>query len=88
MYRQVDGVALGSPLGLVLANIFVGYCKSNVNEEKWPSFYARFVDTFSIFPDERRFVEFFTWPTPITALYGREGNEGNVTIYGCVSQAK
>ena len=25
MYRQVNGVAMGSPLGPALANIFVGY---------------------------------------------------------------
>ena len=27
MYRQVDGVAMGSPLGPVLANIFLGHCE-------------------------------------------------------------
>ena len=25
MYKQIDGVAMGSPLGSTLANIFVGY---------------------------------------------------------------
>ena len=28
MYRQGDGVAVESPLGLLLAHIFVGYCES------------------------------------------------------------
>ena len=25
IYKQIDGVAMGSPLGSILANIFVGY---------------------------------------------------------------
>ena len=45
MYRQVDGVAMGSPLGPSLANIFVGY------QEEWlfsnivfPRMYLLYVD--------------------------------------------
>ena len=53
-YIQVDGVAMGSPLGPILANIFLSY-----HEENWlnkcplelkPSFYRRYVgDIFVLF---------------------------------------
>ena len=46
-YHQIDGVAMGSPLAPVLANIFMGF-----HESKWlneynlnkPKFYLRYVD--------------------------------------------
>ena len=51
MYRQIDCVTMGSPLGLVLANIFVGYYKSLLFKRvKKPLMHYRYVnDTFAIF---------------------------------------
>ena len=54
MYKQLDGVAMGSPLSPALANIFVGFHESRLfdNTVK-PGVYFRFVDdTFAIFGSE------------------------------------
>ena len=62
MHRQIDGVAMGSPLGPSLANIFVGYYEAllfkRVNK---PLMYYRYVDdTFAVFNDEDECNEFFS----------------------------
>ena len=55
-YSQIDGVAMGSPLGPTLANLFLAY-----HEENWlndcpiqfkPTYYRRYVDDiFLMFPE-------------------------------------
>ena len=46
-YNQIDGVAMGSPLAPVLANIFMGFYESRWRNEynlNKPKFYLRYVD--------------------------------------------
>ena len=44
LYKQVDGAAMGSPLGPLLANTFLCAIKENTRENNLPSFYKRYVD--------------------------------------------
>ena len=54
MYKKIDGMAMGSPLSVALANIFVGYHESKLFEATTkPFFYHRYADdTFAIFGSE------------------------------------
>ena len=61
MYKQTDEVAIGSPLGPALANIFVGYEGKLFSQTQKPPTYFRYVDdTFAIFDHEAAADEFLT----------------------------
>ena len=62
MYKQTDEVAMGSPLGPALANIFVGYYEEKLfSQTQKPPTYFRYVDdTFAIFDHEAEVDEFLT----------------------------
>ena len=63
-YDQIDGVAMGSPLGPVLANIFMCHFAESwlTNNQFRPSIWFRYVhDTFSLFDSKdtaSRFLDF------------------------------
>ena len=54
MHRQIDVVAMGSPLGPALANIFVGYYESKLFQTtSKPEMYYRYMDdTFAVFSNK------------------------------------
>jgi len=53
-YEQTDGVAMGSPLGPLLANVFMCNTEESPDREgKMPSYYRRYVDdTRTIIPNK------------------------------------
>jgi hypothetical protein len=53
LYEQTDGVAMGSPLGPLMANVFMCSIEDRLQDQgKLPEFYKRYVDdTLSIMPD-------------------------------------
>ena len=53
LYKQVEGIAMGSPRGLLLANTFMCSIEEELEEKnELTSFYKWYVDdTFTIMPD-------------------------------------
>ena len=53
LYEQTDGVAMGSPIGPLMANAFMCSIEDRLQDQgKLPEFYKRYVDnTLSIMPD-------------------------------------
>ena len=63
-YDQVDGVAMGSPLAPILANLFLGFHEetwlNNFNHSTRLLLYRRYVDdTFCVFHNEQDAMSFF-----------------------------
>ena len=62
LYEQVDGVAMGSPLGPLMANTFMCGIEEQLEiQNKMPAFYKRYVDdTLSKMPDATAASEFLS----------------------------
>ena len=72
-YKQVDGVAIGSPLGPTLANLFLVYYESkwleNCPQQFKPQFYCRNVDDILVMFNKRDHVKKF-----LRYINSRHGN--------------
>ena len=64
LYKQVDGVAMGSPLGPSLANFFLGHLEEHkifTKEEISPKLYVRYVDDiYAVFHEGVSFNDFLS----------------------------
>ena len=61
VYRQIDGVAMGSSLGPTLANIFVGFCESNLfNKIDRPPCIIVMLTTLSAYLNVRKMQTYFS----------------------------
>ena len=62
-YSQIDGVAMSSPLGPTLANIFLCYHESNwlkdCPKDFKPVYYKRYVDDILVLFNKAEHVQFF-----------------------------
>jgi len=62
LYKQKDGVTMGSPLGPTLANFFLGHLekKLRTSDVELPRLYLRYIDDiFAVFPNDTDFQPFF-----------------------------
>ena len=58
LYKQIDGVAMGSPLGCTLANFFLGHLETVIFKQPsstHPKMYLPYVDNvFAVFDDDKK----------------------------------
>ena len=67
MYEQIDGVAMGSPLGPLIANSFMCSIEDRLQDQgRLPEFYKRYVDgTLSMMPNFETAESFLSVPNEI-----------------------
>ena len=62
LYKQIDRVAVGSPMGCTLANFFLGYLQTVIFKQlssTHPKMYLCYVDdVFAVFDDDKKFDSF------------------------------
>ena len=74
LYKQIDDVAMDSPLGPLMANIFMCSIEEKLAQEnKLPNFYKRYVDdTFALVPDLTAATDFLSVRTQRSNLQWKQ----------------
>ncbi|XP_066957074.1 uncharacterized protein [Macrobrachium rosenbergii] len=58
MYTQINGVAMGSPLGVLFANFYMGTVEQRVFEDiHQPRMYMRYIDDIFVSPNSQEEIE-------------------------------
>ena len=91
LFKQVDGVAMGSPLGPTLANAFLCFYEklwlSDCPPAFKPLFYRRYVDDcFLLFKDQShvgRFLEYLNLKHPNIKFTVETENNNAISFFGC-----
>ena len=61
MYKEVDRISMGSPMGPAMANIFVGFLEQLFNKVPKLYCYVRYVDdTFACFCSRKETLKFLS----------------------------
>ena len=80
MYRRVDGISMGSRLGPLLVNVFVGVLEQQLYEKVHkPYCYVCYVDdTFACFPSHNEALKLLLWITFILLWLTMEEENDNM----------
>ncbi|XP_076068425.1 uncharacterized protein LOC143040868 [Oratosquilla oratoria] len=82
LYKQIDGVAMGSPLGVLFANFFMGMAEREVfSTTRKPPIYTRYVDNILVLNGKQNELWAFTQYKRDTSLPSRVVNVGNMSGY-------
>ena len=87
LYEQIDGIAMGSPLGPLLANVFMSSIEEKLDfEGKLPPYYRRYVDdTLTVMPDfstARDFLNTLNHAHPVIKFSMEVENDGMLPFLG------